>query len=70
MINSDSCGAELMSRAADKKAQGPTKQEKTMFFKDSSRLKIYRQLKRLERLLIFTIFINEPTISAMKEAFF
>ena len=41
-----------------------------MFFKDSSRLKIYRQLKRLQRWLIFTIFIKEPTISAMKEAFF
>ena len=44
--------------------------KKTMFFKDSSRLKIYRQLKRLQRRLIFTIFIKEPAISAMKEAFF
>ena len=41
-----------------------------MFFNDSSRLKIYRHLKRLQRRLIFQkpIFREEPTISAIKEA--
>ena len=52
------------------KAEEQGKQEKNDVFKDSSQLKIYRQLKRLERLLIFTIFLKEPAISAMKEAFF